>query len=167
MLTAMYVDVENPKSRELLQTFEEDVPFIILSGGEIKHGNITHYLDFSEELLKILSEGETLIRPLQAKGIKILLSIKGGNGGVSFGSLWNTTLQKAFAQECCYACWLYGFDGVEFYDMEGDNPHQSPYPGVQYMTNMLIYLVEMFDKQISFAPPILIRETGYGKYISL
>ena len=122
-----YVEVNTPDQRELELPYFD---YLILSGGTIKQGSATTYLDLSANLKTILNERSSLLKPLRGKGIKILVGITGGGDGISFGSLANETEQVVFAQQCADTCKYYELDGVEFYDIGGESLIRNPYPEV-------------------------------------
>ena len=61
--------------------------YVILSGGEIKLGKYSAYLELSPKLRQILGEYQKLIKPMHDKGIKVLLGVSGGSEGITFGCL--------------------------------------------------------------------------------
>jgi hypothetical protein len=183
----------NPKTETANGGFAEtaELPYfdyVVLSGGSIKLGTVTAYLEITDTLRGILNN-RALLRPLQSRGIKILLGITGGAGGVSFGSLPDETDQIAFARQCFSLCQYYGLDGVEFYDTNAAGSSLNPYPeigevffngkefieittsalsqyywkeGAGYMTNMMSYLIEMFGASSTFqgdVPILQIEDT--------
>jgi len=97
---ALYVDTDGPDARAELEAAgrysifpaknETEVPYfdyVILSGAGMKRGRVSAYLELSGSLKSVLSEYNSLIKPLRGRGIKVLLGIKGGRDGVSFASL--------------------------------------------------------------------------------
>jgi hypothetical protein len=190
--------------------------YVVISGGLIKRGEYTPILELSDELREILRREQIGMRRLQGQGIKILLGVTGGQDGVTFGNIKETG-QQLFARQCADACTLYEFDGVEFWDADGDSADTgvpSPYPqygstysygvrrnsfngvveipvegeaddaellakawkeGGKNMSNVMSYLMGLFGADASFQGdvnfthkfirPILVRETGYGRWL--
>jgi hypothetical protein len=62
--------------------------YVILSGGKLRMGKYSAYLELTDELQRILAQYDKFIRPLHKKGIKVLLGVSGGeDDGISFGCL--------------------------------------------------------------------------------
>ena len=112
--------------------------YVILSGGFMKWGEVSAYMEVSPELMRILAEDNELLRPLRAQGTKVLLGVTGGNDGVAFGSPMGegriknrvTFVQIAFARRVVDFCKFYNFEGVEFWDKDGEGQGRNPYPHV-------------------------------------
>jgi hypothetical protein len=64
----------------------------------------------------VLSNRATYIQPLQAKGIKVLLSVLGNHQGAGFANFTSRAAAKAFAQQLSNAVSTYGLDGIDFDD---------------------------------------------------
>ncbi|MFB6723705.1 endo-beta-N-acetylglucosaminidase H [Kribbella sp. NPDC056345] len=74
------------------------------------------YLHFNEQVTNVLNNVATQVRPLQAKGIKVTLSILGNHQGAGFANFPNQAAAAAFAQELADAVARYGLDGIDFDD---------------------------------------------------
>lgn len=74
------------------------------------------YLYFNDTVSNILNNVETYVRPLQAKGIKVLLSILGNHQGAGISNFPNQAAAAAFAQQLADAVNTYGLDGIDFDD---------------------------------------------------
>jgi hypothetical protein len=190
--------------------------YVVIGGGLIKRGKYSPVLELSDDLREILRREQAAIQRLRSQGIKTLLGIKGGQDGVSIGNIKETS-QQLFARQCADVCTLYEFDGVEFWDTDGDSADAgipSPYPqygatysygirrtgfdgiveipsqgeedaeeklakawkeGGKNMSNVMSYLMGLFGAGSSFQGdvnfthkfirPILVRETGYGRWL--
>jgi hypothetical protein len=64
----------------------------------------------------VLDNVATQVRPLQQKGIKVLLSILGNHQGAGFANFPSQAAADAFAQELADAVNQYGLDGIDFDD---------------------------------------------------
>lgn len=64
----------------------------------------------------VLANRATYIQPLQAKGIKVLLSILGNHQGAGFANFTSRAAAKDFAQQLSNAVTTYGLDGIDFDD---------------------------------------------------
>jgi len=179
---------------------------VTLGWAEIVQGERVAVLHYPDTLLAVLRDWAAVIKPLRDRGVKVLLGIKGGHGGVAIGSLLDSE-QPAFARDCADALKFYGLDGIEFYDVDGESMERSPYPlnGAVYWNgegiidlsagtqetagkaydawvtgggrtvNMLSYIMESVGASATFqgdfgtatvdSHPVLVRETGYGRYI--
>lgn len=72
-------------------------------------------LFFNDNVTKVMADVNKYVRPLQAKGIKILLGVLGDHKGIGFSNL--TPAQATmFAKILAYAVNTYGLDGVDFDD---------------------------------------------------
>jgi hypothetical protein len=58
----------------------------------------------------------TQVRPLQAKGIKVMLSILGNHQGAGFANFPSQQAAAAFAKQLSDAVTKYGLDGIDFDD---------------------------------------------------
>jgi len=190
--------------------------YIVVSGGEMKFGSVTPYLAVTPGFLKLIKEYNTLLSPLRARGIKILLGVTGGEDGIAPGCLprdetiknQGSIPQESFAQFVSGVTAYYRLDGVEFWDEKGKSQNRAwnPYPeegdlffngedfieavdrnghprddvyywkkGGGFMIDMMAFVLEMFGAQGTHAgdlpfdqkvrTPILVRESGYGRWI--
>lgn len=77
-------------------------------------------LGFNENVTKVLNGKTTYIKPLQDKGIKVLLSILGNHQGAGFCNFTSQAAAKEFAQQLANAVTTYGLDGIDFDDEYAD-----------------------------------------------
>jgi hypothetical protein len=110
-------------------------------------------LYLNDTVTNVLKNADTLIRPLQAKGIKILLSILGNHQGAGISNLPDQASAQAFAKQLSNAVSDYGLDGIDFDDEwaeYGNNgtgqPNEYSFP---YLVQALRNLMGQ-DKIISF-----------------
>ncbi len=73
------------------------------------------YIHCNDQVTFVLRHADEIIRPLQAKGIKVHLSILGNHDDAGMRSL-SEEGAKAFAQELKMYADIYGFDGFDFDD---------------------------------------------------
>lgn len=143
---ALYVDTDNQNYRDILReagNYYVELPdahgrvsrvpyfdFVVVGGAKIRQGDFSAYIDISDPLWDVINNRRSVLRPLQDKGIRVLLGIEGGNDGITFASLANEAGQIAFARQCVAMQTFYDFNGVEFYDRNGDDPNttRNPYP---------------------------------------
>lgn len=91
------------------------VDHVILFASNIRGTVSTVELYHNPNQTYILNHASTLIKPLQDKGIKVLLGLLGDHTGVGFANL--TSAQKnSFAQQVADCVETYGLDGVDFDD---------------------------------------------------
>ena len=74
------------------------------------------YLYFNPQVQSVLDNVATQVRPLQAKGIKVMLSILGNHQGAGFANFPSQQAADAFAQELADTVNQYGLDGIDFDD---------------------------------------------------
>ncbi len=74
------------------------------------------YLHFNENVQRVLDNAVTQIRPLQQKGIKVVLSVLGNHQGAGFANFPSQSAASAFAKQLSSAVTKYGLDGVDFDD---------------------------------------------------
>lgn len=73
-------------------------------------------LFFNDKVTAVLNGKTTYIKPLQDKGIKVLLSILGNHQGAGFCNFTSRASAKAFAEQLSAAVTTYNLDGIDFDD---------------------------------------------------
>lgn len=96
-------------------TSEEVIDHVVLFASNIRGTKSTAELYHNPNQQHILDNVETLVRPLQAKGIKVLLGILGDHAGVGFTNMTEAQM-NSFAQQVADCVNNYGLDGVDFDD---------------------------------------------------
>ncbi|MBO8202337.1 chitinase [Streptomyces smyrnaeus] len=84
------------------------------------------YLHFNTKVQETLDNAETTIKPLQAKGIKVLLSVLGNHQQVGIANFPDRQAATAFAAQLANAVTTYGLDGIDFDDEYADYPASGP-----------------------------------------
>uniref|UniRef100_A0AAU3GNU3 Endo-beta-N-acetylglucosaminidase family protein n=1 Tax=Streptomyces sp. NBC_01401 TaxID=2903854 RepID=A0AAU3GNU3_9ACTN len=109
------------------------------------------YLSFNENVQHVLDNVATEIRPLQEKGIKVVLSVLGNHEGAGFANFPDQEAASAFAGQLSDTVAEYGLDGIDFDDEYADygnngtgQPNDSSF--VQLVTALR---ADMPDKIIS------------------
>ncbi|MGW2813576.1 endo-beta-N-acetylglucosaminidase H [Streptomyces sp. NPDC001415] len=74
------------------------------------------YLYFNDNVRRVLDNAQSQIRPLQAKGIKVMLSVLGNHQGAGFANFPSKAAATAFAKQLSDAVGKYGLDGIDFDD---------------------------------------------------
>lgn len=97
------------------------------------------YVSCNEQTRFVLDNIEKTVRPLQAKGIKVHLSILGDHTAAGMRSLTKEAA-KVFAQDLKAYMDIYGFDGVDFDD--------------EYSTYVTDQSVEPYIPSVAVAPSI-------------
>jgi hypothetical protein len=77
-------------------------------------------LYYNTQVTNVLTNAATYIKPLQAKGIKVLLSILGNHEGAGISNFATQAAATAFAQQLSTAVTTYGLDGIDFDDEYAD-----------------------------------------------
>lgn len=88
----------------------------VIFAANINYDGANAYLSCNENVQHVLDNAATEIRPLQAKGIKVLLSVLGNHQGAGFANFPSQAAAEAFAQELADAVTQYGLDGIDFDD---------------------------------------------------
>lgn len=91
------------------------VDHVILFASNIRGTLSTVELYHNPNQTYILNNVRTLIKPLQDKGIKVLLGLLGDHTGVGFANL-TSSQRTSFAQQIADCIEAYGLDGVDFDD---------------------------------------------------
>ncbi|MEV6284289.1 endo-beta-N-acetylglucosaminidase H [Kribbella sp. NPDC051770] len=92
----------------------------VIFAANINYDGSKAYLHFNENVQRVLDNVETEVRPLQRKGIKVLLSILGNHQGAGFANFQSQASAAAFAQLLADAVNRYGLDGIDFDDEYAD-----------------------------------------------
>jgi len=74
------------------------------------------YLYNNPNVQRTLDNAATEIRPLQTKGIKVMLSILGNHQGAGFANFPSQAAAAAFAKQLSDTVTKYGLDGIDFDD---------------------------------------------------
>ncbi|WP_223608612.1 endo-beta-N-acetylglucosaminidase H [Chryseobacterium sp. OSA05B] len=74
------------------------------------------YISSNNNVTKVLNDVNTYVRPLQQKGIKVLLDILGNHQGAGISNLPNREAARDFAQQIAHTVYTYGLDGVDLDD---------------------------------------------------
>ncbi|MDR0568980.1 MAG: hypothetical protein LBG87_07240 [Spirochaetaceae bacterium] len=151
--TAVYIEVndENPLNAGAYQLEDGTVFFdyVILFAANIRERNCAANLADDHSCTKsgphvhlnrnvqfILDNRNTYIKPLQDKGIKVLLGLLGDHDGISFGSISDEKI-TTFIMDVNQVVQNYGLDGVDFddewgskeaWDTSSDADNQNPTP---------------------------------------
>ncbi|WP_329004297.1 glycosyl hydrolase family 18 protein [Kribbella sp. NBC_00709] len=88
----------------------------VIFAANINYDGSAAYLSFNQQVQSVLDNVATQVRPLQQKGIKVLLSILGNHQGAGFANFPNQAAADAFAQQLADAVNQYGLDGIDFDD---------------------------------------------------
>lgn len=83
-------------------------------------------LYFNENVRWVLDNAETQIRPLQRRGVKVLLSVIGNHQGVGVSNFQDREAASAFAGQLADAVHRYGLDGIDFDDEWADYHKGKP-----------------------------------------
>jgi len=92
----------------------------VVFAANINYNGSSAYLYFNPQVQSVLDNAATQIRPLQAKGIKVELSILGNHQGAGFANFPSKSAASAFAKQLSNAVTKYGLDGIDFDDEYAD-----------------------------------------------
>ncbi|MFI8792218.1 endo-beta-N-acetylglucosaminidase H [Streptomyces sp. NPDC055105] len=93
-----------------------DVAVIFAANINYDPGTKTGSLYFNENVQRVLDNAATEIRPLQQKGIKVVLSVLGNHQGAGFANFPSQQTASAFAAQLSDTVAKYGLDGIDFDD---------------------------------------------------
>ncbi|MFF1697694.1 endo-beta-N-acetylglucosaminidase H [Streptomyces sp. NPDC058257] len=93
-----------------------DVAVIFAANINYDTGKKAAYLHFNENVQRVLDNAATEIRPLQQKGIKVVLSVLGNHQGAGFANFPSQQAASAFAKQMSDTVTKYGLDGIDFDD---------------------------------------------------
>ncbi|MFC8127381.1 endo-beta-N-acetylglucosaminidase H [Streptomyces sp. NPDC057302] len=93
-----------------------DVAVIFAANINYDTGKKSAYLHFNENVQRVLDNASTQIRPLQQKGIKVVLSVLGNHQGAGFANFPSQQAASAFAKQMSDTVTKYGLDGIDFDD---------------------------------------------------
>ncbi|MDR1232395.1 MAG: hypothetical protein LBK61_13460 [Spirochaetaceae bacterium] len=122
--TAVYIEVNDDNPLNAGSYILEDgtylFDYVVLFAANIRNrdSNATPkmpYLHLNNNVQKILDNRNKYIKPLQDKGIKVLLGLLGDHDGVGFGTM-NAAERTAFITSLKTTVDAYGLDGVDFDD---------------------------------------------------
>jgi hypothetical protein len=101
----------------------------VIFAANINYDGSNAYLFFNDQVTNVLNNVATQVRPLQQKGIKVLLSVLGNHQGAGFANFPDQAAADAFAQQLADAVNQYGLDGIDFddeYAEYGNNGTSQP-----------------------------------------
>lgn len=126
-ISVAYVEVNNNSmvnvGKYTLATDGSNVfDIAVIFAANINYDSATQaaYLYFNPQVQSVLDNVSTQIQPLQAKGIKVELSILGNHQGAGFANFPSQAAASAFAKQLSDAVTRYGLDGVDFDDEYAD-----------------------------------------------
>lgn len=138
---------------------EQVIDNVILFASNIRGTASTVQLYHNNNQSYILANANTLIAPLQAKGIKVSLGLLGDHTGVGFCNL-TPAMVESFAQQIAACVTQYNLDGVDFDDEYAEYwkaPSNLPAPSTTLFGNLIKRLRQLL-------PSKLITVFHYGGY---
>ncbi|MGO4488911.1 endo-beta-N-acetylglucosaminidase H [Microbacterium sp. 2RAF4] len=134
---AVYVEVNsndlaNVADYTLADSGLPAVDLAMIFAANINYDGEKAYLHFNERVTETLQDAQNQIRPLQARGTKVLLSVLGNHQGAGFANFTSFAAADAFAAQLADAVTTYGLDGIDF-DDEWTNygANGTPQPNAQ------------------------------------
>ncbi|MDB5150027.1 MAG: mannosyl-glycoproteinendo-beta-N-acetylglucosaminidase [Mucilaginibacter sp.] len=121
-----YVEVNNNDIRNVgnytLSTGQQLFDIAIIFAANINYNTTTQKAElfFNPQVTNVLNNKVTYIQSLQAKGIKVLLSILGNHQGAGISNFPTQAAANDFAQLLSNAVTTYGLDGIDFDDEYAD-----------------------------------------------
>ncbi|MER7182608.1 endo-beta-N-acetylglucosaminidase H [Streptomyces hyaluromycini] len=97
-----------------------DVAVIFAANINYDTGAKAATLYFNANVQRVLDNAATQIRPLQQKGIKVVLSVLGNHQGAGFANFPSQQAASTFAKQLSDTVATYGLDGIDFDDEYAD-----------------------------------------------
>ncbi|MFD4558920.1 endo-beta-N-acetylglucosaminidase H [Streptomyces sp. NPDC058469] len=128
-----------------------DVAVIFAANINYDTGTKAATLYFNPNVQRVLDNAATQIRPLQQKGIKVVLSVLGNHQGAGFANFPSQQAASTYAKQLSDTVAKYGLDGIDFDDEYADYGNNGT---SQPNASSFVYLVSalranMPDKIIS------------------
>lgn len=92
----------------------------LIFAANINYDGKKAYLYNNPQVQATLDNVDTLVRPLQAKGIKVSLAVLGNHQGAGFANFPDRGAASAFAAQLASTVYKYGLDGIDFDDEWAD-----------------------------------------------
>lgn len=106
-------------------------------------------LFFNTQVTNVLSNKATYIQPVQAKGIKVLLSVLGNHQGAGIANFTSKAAATAYAQLLSNAVTTYGLDGIDFDDEYADyGTNNTPQPNDSSFVFLVTALRQLMPTKI-------------------
>ncbi|SDS17314.1 endo-beta-N-acetylglucosaminidase H [Microlunatus soli] len=120
-ISVAYVEVNNHHLRQVADYALATTGAPVFDLGIIFAANINYdgeraYLFCNPQVQATLDNATTEIKPLQDKGIKVLLSVLGNHQGAGFANFPDRASAAAFADQLAAIVEQYGLDGIDFDD---------------------------------------------------
>lgn len=122
-LGVCYVEVNNNNMLNAgsytLQTSNKqlfDVAIIFAANINYDVSKSRAYISNNNNVTKVLNDVNTYVKPLQQKGIKVLLDLLGNHQGAGISNFPNREAAKDFALQVAHTVYTYGLDGVDLDD---------------------------------------------------
>lgn len=125
------------------------VDHVVLFASNIRGTKTTVELYHNNNQSHILANVNTLVRPLQDKGIKVLLGLLGDHTGIGFANLTSAQIDS-FAQQLADCVTTYGLDGVDFDDeyAEYGKISGTPSPSGTIFSQLIVRLRELMPNKL-------------------
>lgn len=88
----------------------------VIFAANINYDGEQAYLHLNENVQHVLDNAETMIRPLQRQGVKVVLSLLGNHQGAGFANFPDRRAADRFAQQAATVVRRYDLDGVDLDD---------------------------------------------------
>ena len=151
-----YVEVNNDElanvGRYTLANGANAFDVAIIFAANINYEDGKAVLVENENVQRTLDQAATQIRPLQAKGIKVSLSVLGNHQGAGLANFTSKAAARDFAAQVAATVEQYGLDGVDLDDEYSDyGVNGTPQPNEQSIGWLVSALrADMPGKLISF-----------------
>ncbi|CAI7644837.1 unnamed protein product [Penicillium discolor] len=118
---AVYVEVNsndlaNVADYTLAESGRPAVDLAMIFAANINYDGEQAVLHLNDRVTETLQDAQNQIRPLQAQGTKVLLSVLGNHQGAGFANFTSYADADAFAAQLADTVTAYGLDGIDFDD---------------------------------------------------
>ncbi|WP_374459081.1 endo-beta-N-acetylglucosaminidase H [Microbacterium sp.] len=118
---AVYVEVNsndlaNVADYTLAESGRPAVDLAMIFAANINYDGEQAVLHLNDRVTETLQDAQNQIRPLQAQGTKMLLSVLGNHQGAGFANFTSYADADAFAAQLADTVTAYGLDGIDFDD---------------------------------------------------
>jgi hypothetical protein len=125
----------------------------IIFAANINHDGTRAVLHLNDQVQATLDDAASQIRPLQERGIKVLLSILPNHQGAGFANFPDASAARDFAQQLADVVEEYGLDGIDFDDEYAEyGKNGTGQPNAHSFVDLVLSLRELLgqDKLITF-----------------
>lgn len=129
----------------------------MIFAANINYDGTAAYLHLNERVTAVLEDAETQIRPLQRRGIRVVLSVLGNHQGAGFANFPDAAAADDFARQLADVVQRHRLDGIDFDDewaKYGENGTGQP------NDSSFVQLVTALDRRLPADKLITLYDIG-------